>query len=283
MPWRKRHTPTCGDLSLAYQVFGDGPVELVFVGPFVSHVELLWTLPEFKAFFEQLATFCRVLLFDKAGVGLSDPVPQVRTLDDRAAEIEAVMDAVGFGKAVLFGMSEGGPAAIVFAATRPERTRALILYGSFASLLGGGWDDLERDPAELRARVLAELGEDYTPSTEQIARFQEIGRAVRSAWGSGAAVKFFVPSVRSIRQLAMLERMCASPGMARATVEAILPDRRAADPADAHRADPGHPCPRGPRFRCRAAGTSPTTFLARGTSRSTARTTRPGSPSPTRS
>ena len=92
-----------GDLSLAYQVFGDGPVELVYVAPFVSHVELCWTLPEFKAFFEQLATFCRVLLFDKAGFGLSDPVPKVRTLDDRAAEIEAVMDAVGFGNAVIFG------------------------------------------------------------------------------------------------------------------------------------------------------------------------------------
>ena len=118
---------SCGDLSLAYQVFGDGPVELVVAGSFVSHVELFWTMPEFEAFMEQLATFCRVLVFDKAGVGLSDPVPQVRTLDDRATEIEAVMDAVGFGKAVIFGMSEGGPAAIVFAATRPERTRALIL------------------------------------------------------------------------------------------------------------------------------------------------------------
>ncbi|HUO39049.1 MAG TPA: alpha/beta hydrolase, partial [Mycobacterium sp.] len=100
----------CGDLSLAYQVFGDGPVELVYAGSFVSHVELFWTVPEFEAFMERLATFCRVLLFDKAGVGLSDPVPQVRTLDYRAAEIEAVMDAVGFGNAVLFGVSEGGPA-----------------------------------------------------------------------------------------------------------------------------------------------------------------------------
>ena len=87
---------SCGDLSLAYQVFGGGPVELVFAGSFVSHVELFWTLPQFEAFFEQLSTFCRVLLFDKAGVGLSDPVPKVRTLDDRAAEIEAVTDAVGF-------------------------------------------------------------------------------------------------------------------------------------------------------------------------------------------
>ncbi len=66
----------CGDLSLAYQVFGDGPVELVFAGPFVSHLELFWTVPEFKAFFDQLATFCRIVVFDKAGVGLSDPVPQ---------------------------------------------------------------------------------------------------------------------------------------------------------------------------------------------------------------
>ncbi len=184
---------SCGDLSLAYQVFGDGPVELVFVGPMVSHIELFWTLPEFKAFFEQLATFCRVLLFDKAGVGLSDPIPKVRLLEERAAEIEAVMDAVGFGKAAVFGMSEGGPQAMVFAAKRPERTRALILYGSFAFVPRRGWDDLDRDPAELRARVLAELGEDYTPSTEQIARMQEIGRAVRSAWGSGAAAKCMVP------------------------------------------------------------------------------------------
>jgi len=148
----------CGDLSLAYQVFGDGPVELVFAGSFVSHVELFWTLPEFQAFMEQLSTFCRVLVFDKAGVGLSDPVPQVRTLDDRAAEIEAVMDAVGFGRAALFGVSEGGPAAMVFAATRPERTRALILTGSYSFFGFTGWDDIERDPAKLRARILPELG-----------------------------------------------------------------------------------------------------------------------------
>jgi pimeloyl-ACP methyl ester carboxylesterase len=210
---------SCGDLSLAYQVFGDGPVELVFVGPMLTHVELFWAMPEFKAFFDQLSTFCRVLLFDKAGGGLSDPIPKVRLLEERAAEIEAVMDAVGFGKPVIFGMSEGGPQAIVFAARRPERTRALILYGSFAAVPGGSWDDLDRDPAELRARVLAELGEDYTPSTKQIARMQEMVRAARSAWGSGATVKRMFPSVRSIGQLAMFERMSASPGMMRATLE----------------------------------------------------------------
>src|ERR1700751_4254745 len=122
----------CGDLTLAYQVFGDGPIELVFVGSFVSHLELTWAQPEFKAFFEQLATFCRVVLFDNAGVGLSDPVPKIRTLDDRPAEIGAVMGPPGFEKAVVFGLGEGATAAIVFAATRPERTRALILTGSLS-------------------------------------------------------------------------------------------------------------------------------------------------------
>ena len=211
---------SCGDLSLAYQVFGDGPIELVLIPPYVSHVELFWTLPEYKAFFERLGTFCRVVVFDKAGVGLSDPVPKVRSVDDRAAEIESVMDAVGFEKAVLLALSEGGPAAIVWAARRPERTQALILHGTYATLGGLEWDDLDRSPAEVRARIVRELGEDYTPSTQQIVRWQEFGDAVRSDWGDGRAVKCLVPSVRSIRQLGMMERMCASPGMARATVEA---------------------------------------------------------------
>jgi pimeloyl-ACP methyl ester carboxylesterase len=221
------YTP-CGDLSLAYQVFGNGPVELIVAPPFVSHLELAWTLPQFKAFFEQLATFCRVALFDKAGVGLSDPVPKVRTLEDRTAEIEAVMDAVGFGQAVVCGLSDGGPVAMMFAATRPERVRALILCGTIPYWGFAGWDDMDRDPAKLRARFLAELGEDYTPSIEQLARFQEAGRAVRRGWGSGVAASISAPSFRSIRQLAMYERMSASPGMARASFEAgFLIDVRA--------------------------------------------------------
>ncbi|OBA83761.1 cyclase [Mycobacterium sp. 1164966.3] len=211
---------SCGDLSLAYQVFGDGPVELVFAGPFVSHLELFWTAPEFKAFFDQLATFCRIVVFDKAGVGLSDPVPRVRTLDERAAEIEAVMDAAGFKKAVLFGCSDGGPAAMMFATTRPERTRALILCDTY-SFQPGGWDTIDLDPVELRARILPEVGEDYVPSAEQIARLQEIHRAVRAGWGSGATLRIAGPSVSwGLRQLAMFERMCASPGMARVSLEA---------------------------------------------------------------
>jgi pimeloyl-ACP methyl ester carboxylesterase len=210
----------CGDLSLAYQVFGDGPIELLYAGSFVSNVELFWTMPEYEAFMDRLSTFCRVVVFDKAGVGLSDPVPQVRTLDDRAAEIEAVMDAVGFRRAVLMGVSEGGPASMVFAATRPERTRALVLIGTSSYTGVGEWVSLDSDLAELRARLVPELGEDYTPTVEQFARAQKFGEAVRSAWGSGAALKSLIPGFPSTRQLGMLERMSASPGMARATLEA---------------------------------------------------------------
>ena len=125
-------------------------------------------------------------------------------------------------------MSEGGPASIVFAAKRPQRTPAVILYGSYPTILAG-WDNFDRDPAELLAGFISEAGEDisefgerYMLSTEQIARMQELGRAMTSGWGSGAAAKAMLPSVRSMRQLAMLERMCASPGMARATMESNI-------------------------------------------------------------
>jgi class 3 adenylate cyclase/pimeloyl-ACP methyl ester carboxylesterase len=161
-------------------------------------------------------------VFDKAGVGLSDPVPHVRTLEDRATEIEAVMDAAGFRRAFLFGGSDGGSAAMMFAAIRPERTRALILCGTY-SFHAGEWDAMDRDPAEQWARILPELGEDYMPSVEQIARIQEIGRTVRSGWGSGATFSIAFPSASGrLRQLAMSERMCASPGMARASLEATF-------------------------------------------------------------
>ncbi len=212
----------CGELSLAYQIFGAGPVELVFVGPMVSHIDLFWTMPEFKSFFDQLATFCRVVLFDKAGVGLSDPVPQVRTLDDRVTEIEAVMDAAGFSRAAILGMSEGGAQAVYFAAKRPQRTRALIIYGSFAYLSGGGWDEVLGDPDVLSTHLIDELGAKYAPSLEQVRRIQAFARAARSQWGSGASAKAMTPSVRSLRQLAMFERMASSPGMARATMESNL-------------------------------------------------------------
>ena len=212
----------CGDLSLAYQVFGDGDIDLVVAGSFVSHVELLWTLPEAKAFFDRLGTICRVVLFDKAGVGLSDPVSKVRSIEERSLEIEAVMDAAGCENAALIGVSEGGPAAIVFAAAHPDRVKALILTGTFARQGFVGWEDAELDPQELRDRIVAAHGEAYAPTIEQLMRTQPFLRSVKSAWGTGEALRILLPSVHSIRQLGMLERMSASPGMARATVEASM-------------------------------------------------------------
>ncbi len=212
----------CGDLSLAYQVFGDGPIDLVFMPGMISHVELFWTLPDYRSFFEQLGTFCRVAIFDKAGLGLSDPIPKVRTLDDRAAEIESVMDAVGFDEAVVFGMSEGGPASAVFAAKRPERTKALILYGSYPWIPVGP-DDVDQDPDQLRARFMHEMrDEKYMPTVSQIAALQAMTRAAFTSWGTGATVKSMLPSARSGRQLGMFERMCASPGMVRAAITSVL-------------------------------------------------------------
>ena len=132
------------------------------------------------------------------------------------------MDAVGFGQAVVSGLSDGGPASMMFAATRPERMRALILMRHHTRLAPQRrWDDMDRDPAELRARLLPELGEDYTPSTEHLARWLEVGRAVRSGWGSGAAASISLavgPVDAPARE--WLERMSASPGMARASFEA---------------------------------------------------------------
>ncbi len=212
----------CGDLSLAYQVVGDGPIDLVVASSFISHIELAWTVPQVKAWYDQLTSFSRVLVFDKAGVGLSDPVPKVRSLDDRATEIEAVMDAAGFDSAVIMGISEGGPASILFAATRPGRVQALILAGTFAVFPFAGWDDLSLTPDEIVEHVRATFGDAYTPSAEQVARLLQMGPLVRSNWGTGEALQILLPSVKSLAQLGMLERMSASPGMARATVEAVF-------------------------------------------------------------
>lgn len=211
----------CGDLSLAYQVFGEGEIDLVVASSFISHIELGWTIPEAKAWWDRIGSFCRVLIFDKAGVGLSDPVPKVRSIDDRAAEIEAVMDAAGFDSAAVMGVSEGGPASIWFAATRPDRVKALILTGTFA-YLPVSWDDLEQSPEDVAERLRSTLGDAYALSAEQVARIRPMGQAVRANWGTGEALHVLLPSVKSLTQLGMLERMSASPGMARVTVESVF-------------------------------------------------------------
>lgn len=119
-------------LHIAYQVIGNAPVDLIFTPAWTSNVEWYWQDPGVARFFERLASFCRLILFDKRGTGLSDPVIQTSTFEQRLDDIRAVMDAVGSDKAVIFGYSEGGPMSILFAATYPERVSSLVLCGAVA-------------------------------------------------------------------------------------------------------------------------------------------------------
>ena len=116
-----------GDLSIAYQVTGTGPLDLVFVPAFVSNLDLIWDEPGWARFFSRLTAFSRLILFDKRGTGLSDRVAGIAHLEERMDDVRAVMDAAGSQCAALFGFSEGGAMSMLFAATYPERTRALML------------------------------------------------------------------------------------------------------------------------------------------------------------
>ena len=123
-----------GDVNIAYQVIGNGPLDIVFVMGWVSHLEYFWEEPSFVRFLSRLASFSRLILFDKRGTGLSDPVPinRLPTLEERMDDVRAVMDAVGSKRAVLVGVSEGGPLCSLFAATYPEKTSALVMIGTYA-------------------------------------------------------------------------------------------------------------------------------------------------------
>src|SRR6266508_5247462 len=123
------HYAKSGDVSIAYQVVGEGPFDLVLVPGFFSHGELRWTVPSFAASLERTSSFSRLILFDKRGTGMSDRVSGVPTLEARMDDLRAVMDAVGCGRAALFGVSEGAPMSLLFAATYPERTAAVVLRG----------------------------------------------------------------------------------------------------------------------------------------------------------
>ena len=121
-----------GDVHIAYKVLGDGPIDLLFVPGFVSNVEATWQQPARAAFFQRLASFSRLILFDKRGTGMSDRTSQIFTLEQRMEDVNAVLDAVGSERAALFGTSEGGPMSILFAASHPQRTSALVVFGAFA-------------------------------------------------------------------------------------------------------------------------------------------------------
>lgn len=121
-----------GRINIAYQVFGSGPVDLVYIPGWVSNIDWMWACPELVNFFQELGKIARVILFDKRGTGLSDRVVELSTLEERMDDIRAVMDAVGSEKAILFGHSEGGSVSALFAATYPGRTISLITFGVFA-------------------------------------------------------------------------------------------------------------------------------------------------------
>src|SRR5687768_17674717 len=123
-----------GDVNIAYQVIGEGPLDLVFVMGWVSNIDEFWTEPMWAGFLQRLAKFSRLIVFDKRGTGLSDRVDDhhLPSLEQRMDDVRAVMDACGSRRAALLGVSEGGPMCALFAATYPARTSALVIYGTFA-------------------------------------------------------------------------------------------------------------------------------------------------------
>jgi pimeloyl-ACP methyl ester carboxylesterase len=151
-----------GDVSIAYQVTGDGPIDLVLVPGFFSHLEIDWEHPGSARLFERLGSFVRLIRFDKRGTGLSDRAVGLPDLETRMDDVRAVMDAVGSETAVLLGYSEGGPLSILFAATYPQRARALVLYGVYAK---------RRDPDD-----------DYPWAPTREAR-QRDAEALEAGWG----------------------------------------------------------------------------------------------------
>jgi len=187
-----------GDVNIAYQVMGGGETDIVFVMGWVSHLEYFWKHHSFASFLSRLASFSRLVLFDKRGTGLSDRVPlsELPTLEQRMEDVHAVMDAVGSERAVLVGVSEGGPMCSLFAATYPERTAGLVMIGTYAKRI--------RD-------------DDYpwAPTTEQREAFFE---TMQRDWGKPVGIDERAPSMADDEDFrewwATYLRMGASPGAA---------------------------------------------------------------------
>ena len=158
-----------GDVRIAFQVVGGGPFNLVFVPGFISNLDLTWDTPARARFFSRLSSFSRVILFDKRGTGLSDRVSAMPTLEERMDDVRAVMDAAGSERAALFGISEGGAMSVLFAATYPERTQALVLCGTYSHF--STW-------------VLA---------NEKLEEFLSV---IEQSWGTGASLPYFAPTNR---------------------------------------------------------------------------------------
>jgi pimeloyl-ACP methyl ester carboxylesterase len=200
-----------GDVHIAYQVVGAGALDLIFVPGWVSNLEMLWRQPELAHFIRRLATFSRIILFDKRGTGLSDRVSGPATLEQRIDDLHAVMEAVGSKSAALCGVSEGGPMACLFAATYPERTRALVLYGTYVKWLRD--PDFPNVPSRAEHEQVMQLYEKYwgkpfgvrefAPSRAEDPVFREWWAAyLRSAASPGAAVALHLMNIEiDIREL----------------------------------------------------------------------------------
>jgi pimeloyl-ACP methyl ester carboxylesterase len=183
-----------GDINIAYQVTGSGPADLVYVPGWVSHVEHAWEEPSLAPFLERLRSFSRLILLDRRGTGLSDPVERLPTLEERMDDVLAVMDAAGSNRAYLLGISEGGPMCILFGATYPDRTAGLILCNTFAY--------------NVRAP-------DY-PWGVRPEDWEELQKMVESGWGTGVTPLLFAPSRAAdeafVSSWARFERRAVSPG-----------------------------------------------------------------------
>jgi class 3 adenylate cyclase/pimeloyl-ACP methyl ester carboxylesterase len=188
-----------GDVSIAYQVTGDGPFDVVYVPPFVSNVELAWEVAGMAAFFEQLSSFCRLIRFDKRGTGMSDRVSGTPDLETRMDDVRAVMDAVGSERAALVGSSEGGPMSILFAATYPDRAWGLVLCGTFPRErwapdypFGQREEAVRREEDEAErsatnADDLAAVVEDIAPSASAEEK-AALGKLIRQSASPGARI-----------------------------------------------------------------------------------------------
>ena len=162
-----------GEISIAYQVLGAGSLDLLVVPGFISHLEQAWEEPAYSQFLRRLASFSRLILFDKRGTGLSDRIAGIPTLEERMDDVRAVMDATDSKRAALFGISEGGPMSVLFAATYPERVSAMILYGSIAR---GAW------------------APDYPWGTRLDERFEDWLSGWRNEWGGPYAIETWAPT-----------------------------------------------------------------------------------------
>jgi class 3 adenylate cyclase/pimeloyl-ACP methyl ester carboxylesterase len=186
-----------GELHIAYQVIGDGPMDLVYVPSWISQVEHYWEEPIVARYFNRLASFSRLIMFDRRGSGLSDPVSRAPTLEEQMDDVVAVMDAAGSDRAAVFALLEGGAMAALFAATHPERTGALVLY---------------------EAQPRMSWAPDYDWATRREDREAYLRDGGNANWGDGSRIMALSPKAAANPRLrdwfARLERLAASPGTA---------------------------------------------------------------------